>query len=971
MDPLGGALPNMDDDLFGDEVMPMASRPPSKQLQQRIDEMRGRGCCRGIACSKQGTIASISPDGTYINLQCPRINPSDGTWELSEPTACSIFSAPLPGGPIVHLAWAPTNSPELAIVDAFGRVCILTFPLTLNKASFIARKWDSDAPDDLHSIVGSHWLPLYQARQFNITYGPAVRENEKYQYGNSITAAFGPWHPNPQKSALVCVTANGFLKLFFSQNSNQVQETQLEMESITSSDDLITHAAMCPDRGKLLVVLATAAKQLKVLQAEIQWGMSQRADKQIPPGSLPLNPSLKAERLVTTSWLQPGLVESHLDVSMGQISHLEVLPPVTDMKTKTSLPATILTVRSHVPTPQTPYNVEYQSIIDRWNIVMDLPQQLHPAFEQRGPKAGTGSTPSPMTRLQKRDSIIINKIIVSVETTQLGKLVCLGFSDGTIQYRDRITMAEIYHEEHQNQITTLQQAGFLFEEEKPCLQLALSPNNCSFTQVCENGKLKWNSLRYPVAQIGSTRQDPLYESVLAGLTLAAANATHQNTNYDDILAVARPFVGKHSRFLTDLVSTLVMMLNINIDYSEEAHHDQLVRNVQLQFVMSLLNHFGFRGEFIPRSFSSKFAMLGLNLRNIVILITVASNSPMNLTKEKWTPLDEAEVVDALAGCARWALDLLSWLADSLFALRDDPNFMELLTTSRFSEMTTYLKSKNDVSLHLLLCSSTRGFLSATCRRMNHLQTLSNKAIQFWEKTAPHNATDPSTTNRGMTPVQQAYLKMQRHTTTTLIKVEEIDKLLSTLSGDIRQTYQASLANLAQKQQQQQPGKPNQPPPDAAIKKAQAHCELMMLLSENPPPSFLPLVKKLFETDLRNLMASTKRSDLFFTDFELLDVDDEPKRLAARKAERKYVDTFKRVELIAPKPPKAVNGGGSVQTHDPQPNGDESGPSWRRCVRCCAVMEDVVAAKPGFTFVLSQQRKCSCGGNWGYLSRGSL
>lgn len=86
--------------------------------------------------------------------------------------------------------------------------------------------------------------------QYNITYGPAVRENEKYQYGNSITAAFGPWHPNPQKSSLVCVTANGFLKLFYSQNSNQVQETQLEMESITSSDDLITHAAICPDRGK-------------------------------------------------------------------------------------------------------------------------------------------------------------------------------------------------------------------------------------------------------------------------------------------------------------------------------------------------------------------------------------------------------------------------------------------------------------------------------------------------------------------------------------------------------------------------------------------------------------------------------------------------------------------------------------------------------------------------------------------------
>lgn len=46
MGPLGAAMPNMDDDLFGDAVLPMATRPPSKQLQQRVDEMRSRGCCR-------------------------------------------------------------------------------------------------------------------------------------------------------------------------------------------------------------------------------------------------------------------------------------------------------------------------------------------------------------------------------------------------------------------------------------------------------------------------------------------------------------------------------------------------------------------------------------------------------------------------------------------------------------------------------------------------------------------------------------------------------------------------------------------------------------------------------------------------------------------------------------------------------------------------------------------------------------
>lgn len=85
--------------------------------------------------------------------------------------------------------------------------------------------------------------------QINVVYGPAVRENDKYQYNHNINQAFGPWHPNPAKSSLVCVTSSGMLHLFFSQNSNQVQEIHVEMESVASSDDLITHAAICSERG--------------------------------------------------------------------------------------------------------------------------------------------------------------------------------------------------------------------------------------------------------------------------------------------------------------------------------------------------------------------------------------------------------------------------------------------------------------------------------------------------------------------------------------------------------------------------------------------------------------------------------------------------------------------------------------------------------------------------------------------------
>ena len=59
----------------------------------------------------------------------------------------------------------------------------------------------------------------------------------------------GPFHPNPGKSALLCITTNGLLKLFFSQNNNRIEETDIELENITSSDDLITHASICSDKS--------------------------------------------------------------------------------------------------------------------------------------------------------------------------------------------------------------------------------------------------------------------------------------------------------------------------------------------------------------------------------------------------------------------------------------------------------------------------------------------------------------------------------------------------------------------------------------------------------------------------------------------------------------------------------------------------------------------------------------------------
>jgi len=500
------------------------------------------------------------------------------------------------------------------------------------------------------------------------------------------------------------------------------------------------------------------------------------------------------------------------------------------------------------------------------------------------------------------------------------------------------------------------------------------------------------------------------------MTVAIASGASVQSNCDDMLAIARPFAQKPD-FTYDWIRQMVTMLKIAVDYSEESHHDSLVRNHNLQLCLSILNHLGFRGEFQPRSFGGKFAMLTLNVRNIVILITIANNMPLKV-KEKLSPLDEPEVVEALGGCAKWAIDLLAWLSDCLFQLADDQAFMAILADPRrFHELAGYLQSHNDVSLHLLLCSSTRGFLSAACRRLSHLEVLSNRAAQFnqtlkdsQQAQQQHKEGEPARPASGPPPaLLVAYQKIQRFIGSSPVKVGHFEALVNQLSNDIRTAYQSSLPEV-----KSETGHPAYTE-EQRVRRRQMF-ELDMLLASTPPPSFQEVIFNFFRTNLAAFKAQTDPAKLYFGNFDLLEVEDDPKSLMTKKELGRHIDVFKRVEVYSgggsssktdgtvavsrgivggntngtsghgvagqarntnAGPPTTMNlafrggaggAGGSNDTGNTSPAATVL--QWRRCVRCASVMEDIWGHRPGFTFVLAQQRKCACGGNWGLVPRSS-
>ena len=147
----------------------------------------------------------------------------------------------------------------------------------------------------------------------------------------------------------------------------------------------------------MFVVVTTASKQVRVVQGVINWNIPKQENQGMPNASFQFGPPTLLQRHVAlTSWLQAAVDNSHLEASMTKVSHLEWLPGIAVLATKSYSNPVVLTVRSFIPEPNSPYNQELQSIIDRWELLMEQKESLHPAFEQLGSRRNSTGTPQPV-----------------------------------------------------------------------------------------------------------------------------------------------------------------------------------------------------------------------------------------------------------------------------------------------------------------------------------------------------------------------------------------------------------------------------------------------------------------------------------------------------------------------------------------------------------------------------------------------
>ncbi|KAG9239485.1 mediator of RNA polymeras-like protein II transcription subunit 16 [Amylocarpus encephaloides] len=954
----------MMDDLFGDGgELSIPPRPPSKELYERLDDLRRAGCCQGVAWSNWGCIASIASSGAILELRNLRCHPETGEWGLSDASLTAPLTQNSDGGPLKHICWSSSGS-ELAVIDTAGRVNILSLFASLNKPT-LHRHCQIDPIDELCGVVGCYWLTPapYQPNRTALLSGPAVKEGANYKYETATAQVQGPFHPTIGKSALICVTTNGVLRLIFPQVNGKYAEAHQELESVLSSDDLITHAAICPDKnGTLLIAFATTSKQLRVVRALIDWGQQKPAERGPPIMQQPLNPTIKTRHAAATSWLHDAPAEGvsalSMEASMTQLSHLEILPSCADSTGKMTT-ATIVAVRSQLPPSMSHYNQEVHTVVDRWE-VRDKMQPVHPAFEQLSSRRNSvGQPPGSIVFLKKLEGFGMNKILLTVQPMNLGKVLFFAYSDGSIEYRDRITMAETFTDHDLDRVWHLSQIGFSYSEDEPCLQVALSPSYCSLVHIVNDGKVKWKQLEYTLGDIGTSKSDPQYSAVVAALALSCSTAVRRSVAYDDLLPVAHRYSKTNLTF--DWLVELSLILNATLDYSEEQHYDVLIRNTALQLCLSIQNSLGFRGEFKSRSFPGKLSWLVLQLRNIVVLVTMAAN--LNVRggpnpNDKTSPLDDAEVIDALAGSVKWIFELMAWLIDTLLTLSTSlPSNIDLTSSDGFSitELHGHLTSTNTVSLHLLLSSSTRGFLTAICRRLTHLDYIAHRAIMqnsTSSGTSAPNAQNNSNHSHITPQLRNAYLHIATLTTGTVVRIKTIETLLANLTTSIKEVYR------------------NNPLTSQPSDKSRNAFETKMLFGGQFPEVFKPVIVELFKNEglLDVVRKDIEPAKLFFADFSILEVDEDKNSIAKRKAAGRTMDSFRKSWLKNPVRKIGVENG--EETNGTRSGTGKQDSRWRRCARCAAVMEDVLTERRALQWLIMQQRRCFCSGYWDTLMSGT-
>ncbi|KZF26413.1 hypothetical protein L228DRAFT_257858 [Xylona heveae TC161] len=875
-------------DLFGDaQPLQLPPLPPAKGLLQRLDEMRLSGCCQKVAWSKVGCIAYVTRDGQRVAIRNLRCSPRDGSWGLSHVSYIQSLPSVPEGQQVAHLSFNPPGT-ELAIVDVAGRITFANLVITVNRTS-VVHSGLIDQVDDLGAIVGLSWLNVDRVSPL---YRPAVRKDGQWVYSAGNVKNNGPHHPL-NKSALLAITRGGSLRFLYQQTNGKWHETGAELESVGSSNDLLTHASICCDKdGSLLVVTHNVSQRLRIYRITISWNLAP-GHKQPQTAPLPI-PGIAVRHLkvenscspLTKALASDGTV-SHIDPQTAQLSHLEFASAEPDLNGREPRYPTIFAVFSHLPeNDSTEKALESFSVIARWEL-RPVSQSLHSSFNQLASKKNNVGASRESLELSRLEDYVSEKSILSTQFLNLNTVVAFGKSDGSIVFHNRDSMSVISSDPDLNKVSGLAEAGFAFPAEETCLHVTLSPNACGAVTIDAEGEARFKPMQYTLQKFNDSKDDARFSVAIIAFALQFAfSCTHHNNN-DDIVAAIQPHAAP--AFQHAFLSEIFRALAINADWSFDNIQDKLFRNNVMHRCLSMQGILGFRGEHANKSLTAKLARAALNLRiTSFSFIFALNNAARPGSTGGDTEAAMPETLISLSGVVKWSMDLVNYIVDELFRLAhvckdhtDDKGFLN-----------DKIRQLNSPALFLVLCSVPRLFLRYNVRGIRSVHTAAHRSSRL----------GPSSEH------WQALLRIAEGLEESPVPIVLFDRVLNEMDQAIKSAYQGSGMSDAERNQ----------------------AEKEMLIHGDIPDALVPVISRLLTDTLNKIAMEMDPAEIYFVDHSWLDLSDDLRTDAYRRQHR--VDAIRKVPLS-----------GSA--------------TLRRCTRCCLYMEDFIPQRTGWLSGLQMRCLC--------------
>ena len=529
---------------------------------------------------------------------------------------------------------------------------------------------------------------------------PALKTGDKWVTSMRHPKSDEPMvrHAVENRHALFFVTRNAKVTLRY-QIETVWHSTNTTLEIVMSSDELLTHAAMGEENDNLLLVTHDLSRRFRLYKIYINWNPRQHPRPEGQPPLLVVQPTLDVTHLTTLD----HITAQHADTA--RLSQLRIVPAIPNVvaETSTTLP-TIFAIFTRASLPADPIQQpqEMFSVIARWHVESITPT-LHEAFSKLKMN-GTTPQQSAVTTLRRQEDNITNNIVMSVDPQYYNTMLAFSASDGTIEFRDRVTMTSIEPYGDTTTISSLPQAGFEQMMGDHNADVAMSADGSAAVHLDPDGVLthKLMSLRYSWQPGEDEITRGLIEAAVVCLARQYAILCCASTANDENLALLPQNLSTEMRSL--FIREILKMTNRNLDISMLDMNKQQILTIReplLPRALSAQFVIGYEPGTMEQTWAGRYAYTFLNMKMICTAFAQLFGKPDVFLR--------TDILASLRGLVMWASDLLVYVADALISIRRRVD----ATTSTGSAKEifgSFVAEQNSPAVHLLLSLFSRAYL---------------------------------------------------------------------------------------------------------------------------------------------------------------------------------------------------------------------------------------------------------------------